>query len=106
MVVGGLRSVRSREGGCCRYIADRFLPDKAIDLVDEAAASLRLEITSKPQALDELDRRVLQLDMERVSISKSKGAPRPHPPLQRTSALRISYQRRSVDVCMQGRARG
>lgn len=59
---------------CCRYISDRFLPDKAIDLVDEAAASLRLEITSKPQALDELDRRILQLDMERVSISKSSGA--------------------------------
>ena len=55
----------------CRYIADRFLPDKAIDLIDEAAAKLKMEITSKPLALDELDRRVLQLDMERLSLSKA-----------------------------------
>uniref|UniRef100_A0A0G4H5L3 Clp R domain-containing protein n=1 Tax=Chromera velia CCMP2878 TaxID=1169474 RepID=A0A0G4H5L3_9ALVE len=51
-----------------RYITDRFLPDKAIDLVDEAAAQLKIEVTSKPQALDELDRRLLQLEMERISI--------------------------------------
>ena len=54
-----------------RYIADRFLPDKAIDLVDEAAAKLKMEITSKPLALDETDRRVLQLEMERLSLSKA-----------------------------------
>ena len=48
-----------------RYIADRFLPDKAIDLVDEAAAKLKMEITSKPEVLDEIDRKVLQLEMER-----------------------------------------
>ena len=54
-----------------RYIADRFLPDKAIDLIDEAAAKLKMEITSKPVALDELDRRVMQLDMERLSLSKA-----------------------------------
>ena len=53
-----------------RYIADRFLPDKAIDLVDEAAAKLKMEITSKPLRLDEIDRRVLQLEMERLSLSK------------------------------------
>lgn len=41
-----------------RYIADRFLPDKAIDLVDEAAAKLKMEITSKPESLDEIDRKV------------------------------------------------
>jgi ATP-dependent Clp protease ATP-binding subunit ClpB len=58
----------------CRYIADRFLPDKAIDLVDEAAAKLKMEITSKPVALDELDRRILQLEMERVSVSKASGS--------------------------------
>eukprot|EP00274_Cyanoptyche_gloeocystis_P006245 CAMPEP_0196652498 /NCGR_PEP_ID=MMETSP1086-20130531/1829_1 /TAXON_ID=77921 /ORGANISM="Cyanoptyche gloeocystis , Strain SAG4.97" /LENGTH=886 /DNA_ID=CAMNT_0041983089 /DNA_START=411 /DNA_END=3071 /DNA_ORIENTATION=- len=53
-----------------RYISDRFLPDKAIDLVDEAAAKLKMEITSKPAALDEVDRKILQLEMERVSLKK------------------------------------
>ncbi|GLI64087.1 hypothetical protein VaNZ11_007259 [Volvox africanus] len=59
-----------------RYIADRFLPDKAIDLVDEAAAKLKMEITSKPLALDEIDRKVLQLEMERLSIEKAAGSDR------------------------------
>mmetsp|Transcript_1435 Transcript_1435/g.3464 ORF Transcript_1435/g.3464 Transcript_1435/m.3464 type:complete len:965 (+) Transcript_1435:124-3018(+) len=54
-----------------RYIADRFLPDKAIDLVDEAAAKLKMEITSKPEVLDEVDRKVLQLEMERLSLNKA-----------------------------------
>jgi ATP-dependent Clp protease ATP-binding subunit ClpB len=53
-----------------RYISDRFLPDKAIDLVDESAAKLKMEITSKPEALDEIDRKVLQLEMERLSLQK------------------------------------
>jgi ATP-dependent Clp protease ATP-binding subunit ClpB len=53
-----------------RYIADRFLPDKAIDLVDEAAAKLKMEITSKPVELDEIDRRIMQLEMERFSLQK------------------------------------
>jgi ATP-dependent Clp protease ATP-binding subunit ClpB len=53
-----------------RYISDRFLPDKAIDLVDEAAAKLKMEITSKPEELDEVDRKVLQLEMERLSLQK------------------------------------
>ncbi|PSB02861.1 ATP-dependent chaperone ClpB [Merismopedia glauca] len=53
-----------------RYISDRFLPDKAIDLVDEAAARLKMEITSKPEELDEIDRKVLQLEMERLSLQK------------------------------------
>ncbi len=57
-----------------RYIADRFLPDKAIDLVDEAAAKLKMEITSKPLALDEIDRKVLQLEMERLSLDKVRRA--------------------------------
>lgn len=52
-----------------RYIPDRFLPDKAIDLVDEACAKLKNEITSKPTALDEIDRRIIQLEMERLSLS-------------------------------------
>jgi ATP-dependent Clp protease ATP-binding subunit ClpB len=51
-----------------RYIPDRFLPDKAIDLVDEACAKLKNEITSKPTALDEIDRKIIQLEMERLSL--------------------------------------
>jgi ATP-dependent Clp protease ATP-binding subunit ClpB len=53
-----------------RYISDRFLPDKAIDLVDEAAARLRMEITSVPQELDVLNRRVTQLEIERAALKK------------------------------------
>jgi len=55
-----------------RYIADRHLPDKAIDLIDEAAARLRTEIDSKPQALDEVDRQVTQLEIEREALKKEK----------------------------------
>eukprot|EP00574_Skeletonema_japonicum_P012233 CAMPEP_0201715324 /NCGR_PEP_ID=MMETSP0593-20130828/1520_1 /ASSEMBLY_ACC=CAM_ASM_000672 /TAXON_ID=267983 /ORGANISM="Skeletonema japonicum, Strain CCMP2506" /LENGTH=997 /DNA_ID=CAMNT_0048204785 /DNA_START=60 /DNA_END=3053 /DNA_ORIENTATION=+ len=51
-----------------RYLPDRFLPDKAIDLVDEACAKLKNELTSKPTLLDEVDRRIIQLEMERLSI--------------------------------------
>ena len=51
-----------------RYIPDRFLPDKAIDLVDEACAKLKNELTSKPTELDEIDRKILQLEMERLSL--------------------------------------
>lgn len=53
-----------------RYITDRFLPDKAIDLIDEAAAKLRLEMDSVPQAVDELDRRIMQLEIEREAIKR------------------------------------
>ncbi|MDR0433436.1 MAG: ATP-dependent chaperone ClpB [Gracilibacteraceae bacterium] len=53
-----------------RYISDRFLPDKAIDLVDEAAARLRMEITSEPQELDEIKRRITQLEIEREALKK------------------------------------
>ncbi len=55
-----------------RYIADRHLPDKAIDLIDEAAARLRTEIDSKPSALDEVDRSVMQLEIEREALKKEK----------------------------------
>ncbi|MEN9249717.1 MAG: ATP-dependent chaperone ClpB [Gloeomargarita sp. GXS_bins_116] len=55
-----------------RYISDRFLPDKAIDLVDEAAAKLKMETTSKPEELDEIDRKILQLEMERLSLQKEE----------------------------------
>ncbi|OSM01416.1 ATP-dependent chaperone ClpB [Magnetofaba australis] len=55
-----------------RYINDRFLPDKAIDLVDEAAARIRMAITSKPQAIDEADRAILQLEIERAALAKEE----------------------------------
>jgi ATP-dependent Clp protease ATP-binding subunit ClpB len=55
-----------------RYITDRRLPDKAIDLIDEAAARLRTEIDSKPQALDEVDRDIMQLEIERQALQKEK----------------------------------
>jgi ATP-dependent Clp protease ATP-binding subunit ClpB len=57
-----------------RYIADRFLPDKAIDLVDEAAARLRMQATSAPVALDEIRRRIMQLEIEREGLKKEKDA--------------------------------
>ncbi|WP_413429734.1 ATP-dependent chaperone ClpB [Synechococcus sp. Cu2B8-bc1011] len=57
-----------------RYIADRFLPDKAIDLVDESAARLKMEITSKPEEIDEIDRKILQLEMERLSLGRESDA--------------------------------
>ncbi len=57
-----------------RYIADRFLPDKAIDLIDEAASRLRMEVDSKPEDLDELDRRVVQLKIEREALKKETDA--------------------------------
>jgi ATP-dependent Clp protease ATP-binding subunit ClpB len=53
-----------------RYISDRFLPDKAIDLIDEAAAKLRMEIDSKPAELDEIDRRIMQLEIEREALRR------------------------------------
>ncbi|PBB88359.1 ATP-dependent chaperone ClpB [Mesorhizobium sp. WSM3876] len=55
-----------------RYIADRFLPDKAIDLVDEAASRLRMQVDSKPEALDEIDRRIMQLKIEREALKVEK----------------------------------
>ena len=55
-----------------RYITDRFLPDKAIDLIDEAAAKIKLEIDSKPEAMDKLDRRLIQLKIEREALKKEK----------------------------------
>ncbi|MBU6503657.1 MAG: AAA family ATPase, partial [Burkholderiales bacterium] len=57
-----------------RYITDRFLPDKAIDLVDEAASRLRMQVDSKPEALDELDRRLIQLKIEREALRKETDA--------------------------------
>jgi len=55
-----------------RYITDRFLPDKAIDLIDEAAARIKMEIDSKPEAMDKLERRIIQLKIEREAVKKEK----------------------------------
>jgi ATP-dependent Clp protease ATP-binding subunit ClpB len=55
-----------------RYISDRFLPDKAIDTVDEAMAALKMEVTSKPEELDRMDRRIIQMEMERLSLKNDK----------------------------------
>ncbi|MBT6033285.1 MAG: ATP-dependent chaperone ClpB [Kordiimonadaceae bacterium] len=57
-----------------RYINDRFLPDKAIDLMDEAASKIKMEVDSKPSELDELDRRIIQLKIEREALKKEKDA--------------------------------
>ena len=57
-----------------RYIGDRFLPDKAIDLLDEASSRLRIEIDSMPQEIDEVERRVMQLEIERTALQKEKDA--------------------------------
>ncbi|HSY43397.1 MAG TPA: AAA family ATPase, partial [Candidatus Acidoferrum sp.] len=57
-----------------RYITDRFLPDKAIDLVDEAASRIKMELDSKPTELDQLDRQILQLEIERTSLTKERDS--------------------------------
>ncbi len=72
-----------------RYISDRFLPDKAIDLVDEAAAKLKMEITSKPVELDEIDRRLLQLEMEKLSLQGEEDGGLVSRPGLRASAERL-----------------
>ncbi|MFM7731012.1 MAG: ATP-dependent chaperone ClpB [Flavobacteriales bacterium] len=59
-----------------RYITDRFLPDKAIDLIDEAASKLRMEINSKPAELDEIERRIMQLEIEREAIKREGDQPK------------------------------
>lgn len=56
-----------------RYISARFLPDKAIDLVDEAASRLKIEVTSKPSQLDQIDRTLMKLGMEKISIETDLG---------------------------------
>ena len=57
-----------------RYITDRFLPDKAIDLIDEACASIRMQLESNPTEIDELNRKILQLEIEKVALSKEKDS--------------------------------
>ncbi len=80
-----------------RYIADRQLPDKAIDLIDEAASSIRMQIDSKPEELDRLDRRIIQLKLEQQALmkesdeasKKTSGYAQRRTERQRTSVLRV-----------------
>ena len=79
-----------------RYITDRFLPDKAIDLVDEAASRLRMEIDSKPEELDELDRRIIQLKIEREALKKETDE-RSRERLQGLGEELAALEKRSAD---------
>ena len=72
-----------------RYITDRFLPDKAIDLMDEAASRLRMEVDSKPEEIDELDRRIIQLKIEREALKKETD-PASQRPAARSSRRSLS----------------
>jgi ATP-dependent Clp protease ATP-binding subunit ClpB len=78
-----------------RYISERFLPDKAIDLMDEAAAKLNIEITSKPQVVDEIDRKLIQLQMERMSIARDNTDP---DRLQKLDSTIKDLQRQQQDL--------
>jgi ATP-dependent Clp protease ATP-binding subunit ClpB len=80
-----------------RYITDRHLPDKAIDLIDEAAARLRTEIDSKPQALDEVDRQIMQLEIERQALQKEKDKAS-HERLEKLEEDLTSLRSKSVDL--------
>src|SRR6202045_3375526 len=78
-----------------RYITDRFLPDKAIDLMDEAAARLRMAVDSKPEEVDELDRRIIQLKIEREALQKETD-PASHERLQRLESELSELEQRSA----------
>jgi ATP-dependent Clp protease ATP-binding subunit ClpB len=86
-----------------RYITDRFLPDKAIDLMDEAAARLRMTIDSKPEAIDELDRRVVQLKIEREALKKETD-PASRERLQRLEHELSDLEQRSAELTAQWQA--
>jgi ATP-dependent Clp protease ATP-binding subunit ClpB len=86
-----------------RYIADRFLPDKAIDLMDEAAARLRMEVDSKPEAIDELDRRIVQLKIEREALRKEND-PASRDRLERLVKELEELEQRSTELTAQWRA--
>jgi len=86
-----------------RYITDRFLPDKAIDLMDEAASRLRMEVDSKPEAIDELDRRIVQLKIEREALKKESDlASRDR--LERLVKELEELEQRSAELTAQWRA--
>jgi ATP-dependent Clp protease ATP-binding subunit ClpB len=80
-----------------RYITDRFLPDKAIDLVDEAASRLRMEVDSKPEAIDELDRRIIQFKIEREALKKESD-PASQERLERIDQDLAELEQRSAEL--------
>jgi ATP-dependent Clp protease ATP-binding subunit ClpB len=86
-----------------RYITDRFLPDKAIDLVDEAASRLRMEVDSKPENLDELDRRIVQLKIEREALKKESD-PASRDRLERLEEDLAELEGQSAEVTARWRA--
>ena len=87
-----------------RYIGDRFLPDKAIDLVDEAAARIRMQIDSMPQAIDEIERRIMQLQIERVSVAGDQDDPVARERLQKIDAELADLKERSAVLKAQWQA--
>ncbi len=86
-----------------RYITDRFLPDKAIDLMDEAGSRLRMEVDSKPEEIDELDRRVIQLKIEREALKKEDD-PASRDRLQKLIKELEDLEQRSADLTAQWQA--
>src|SRR6059058_5296256 len=86
-----------------RYITDRFLPDKAIDLIDEAAAKIKMEIDSKPEELDELDRRIVQLKIEREALRKETD-PGSRERLQRLEQELAQLEQQSAELTGQWQA--
>jgi ATP-dependent Clp protease ATP-binding subunit ClpB len=87
-----------------RYIGDRFLPDKAIDLVDEAAARIRMQIDSMPQAIDEIERRIMQLQIERVSVARDQDDPAARDRLGKLDAELADLKERSAVLKAQWQA--
>jgi ATP-dependent Clp protease ATP-binding subunit ClpB len=87
-----------------RYIGDRFLPDKAIDLVDEAAARIRMQIDSMPQPLDEAQRRIMQLEIERVSVARDQDDPVARERLGRIDAELAELKERAAALKAQWQA--
>jgi ATP-dependent Clp protease ATP-binding subunit ClpB len=88
-----------------RYITDRFLPDKAIDLMDEAASRLRMEVDSKPEELDALDRQILQMQIEAEALKKEDDAASKDRLEKLEKELSICRSNRRDDRAMAGRAR-
>jgi ATP-dependent Clp protease ATP-binding subunit ClpB len=86
-----------------RYITDRFLPDKAIDLMDEAASRLRMQVDSKPEAIDELDRRVMQLKIEREALKKETD-PASRDRLEKLVKELTDLEQRSAELTARWRA--
>jgi ATP-dependent Clp protease ATP-binding subunit ClpB len=87
-----------------RYIADRFMPDKAIDLIDEAAARLRMEVDSKPEELDEIDRRIIQLKIEREALNKEKADQATKDRLSRLEDDLKELEKKSAEISSRWRA--